>query len=127
MHRENKNERENEALHTSHFERAMHTRNERAVYRGDSLIRTPPPQDLTVGLCPGPYGGPKGGAISCERGTPVEIPVLNDDLRVSRLDVSDVRMLTLFFFIPLKPSVERCKCLRDLKYESPTRNHCTFM
>ena len=30
-------------------------------YRGTSLIRTPPPQDLTVGPCPGPYGGPREG------------------------------------------------------------------
>ena len=31
----------------------------------------PPPQDPTVGSCTGPYGGPRGGAVSYERGTPV--------------------------------------------------------
>jgi len=33
--------------------------------------KTPPPQDPTVGLCLGPYGGPRGWAFSYERGTPV--------------------------------------------------------
>ena len=30
------------------------------------------PQDPTVGLCLGPYGDPKGGGGSYERGTPVK-------------------------------------------------------
>ena len=30
-----------------------------------------PPWDPTVGLCLGPYGGPRWGAVSYERGTPV--------------------------------------------------------
>jgi hypothetical protein len=29
-------------------------------------------QDPTVGLCLGPYGGPSGGGVSYERGTPAE-------------------------------------------------------
>jgi hypothetical protein len=41
--------------------------------------QTTPLQDSTVGSCLGPYGGPRGGVVSCERGTPV-ITVL----RVSR-------------------------------------------
>jgi len=32
---------------------------------------TAPPQDPTVGLCLGPHGSPRGGAVSYERGTPV--------------------------------------------------------
>jgi len=32
------------------------------------------PWDLTVGLWLGPYGGPRGGAVSFERGTPKHIP-----------------------------------------------------
>ena len=31
-------------------------------------------QDHTVGLCLGPYGGPRGGAVPYERGTPVFYP-----------------------------------------------------
>ena len=31
----------------------------------------PPPKDPIVGLCLGPYGGPRGEAVSYERGTPV--------------------------------------------------------
>ena len=31
-------------------------------------------QDPTVGLCLGPYGGPRGGAIFYEQGTPVAFP-----------------------------------------------------
>ena len=31
------------------------------------------PQEPPVGICPGPYGGPRGGAFSDERGTPVFI------------------------------------------------------
>ena len=42
-----------------------------ATYRGTSLIRTASSLDPTVGLCLGPYGGPRGGAISYKRGTPV--------------------------------------------------------
>jgi len=30
-----------------------------------------PPQDPTVGLCLGRYGGPRAGALSYERGNPV--------------------------------------------------------
>ena len=33
--------------------------------------KAPPPQDPTVGICVGPYGGPKGGAFVYERVTPV--------------------------------------------------------
>ena len=42
------------------------------TYRGASLIKTAPSQDLTVALCLGSYGGPTGGAVSYERGTPVK-------------------------------------------------------
>ena len=31
------------------------------MYMGASLIRPPPPPDPTVGICLGPFGGPKGG------------------------------------------------------------------
>ena len=34
-------------------------------------LETPPSGDPTVGLYLGFYGGPRGGALSCERGTPV--------------------------------------------------------
>ena len=45
------------------------------VYRGVMRIRNrPPPQDPTIGLCPGHYGGPRGWALSYERGTPVAVP-----------------------------------------------------
>ena len=30
----------------------------------------------TVGLCPRLYGGPRGGAVSCERDTPVDVRAL---------------------------------------------------
>ena len=33
--------------------------------------QTASPQDPTAGLCLGPYGGPRGWAVSYERGTPV--------------------------------------------------------
>ena len=37
-----------------------------------SLIRKDTPQDPAVGICIGPYGGPRGGgAVSDVRGTPV--------------------------------------------------------
>jgi len=39
-------------------------------YRGTSLIRHPA-LGFEVGLCLGAYGGPRGVAVSCERGTPV--------------------------------------------------------
>ena len=35
---------------------------------------TATPYDPTVGLFLGPYCGPGGGAVSCERGTPVSLP-----------------------------------------------------
>ena len=35
------------------------------------LEETASPQDSTVGLCLKPYGVPRGGAVSYERGTPV--------------------------------------------------------
>ena len=42
------------------------------LYRDTSLIENAFPEDPTVGLCPGPFGGPRrGGAFSYERGTPV--------------------------------------------------------
>ena len=31
--------------------------------------KLPPPKDPTVGLCLGPYGGPRKGVISYDRGT----------------------------------------------------------
>ena len=34
-------------------------------------MRTPPSQDPTVGLNPGSDGGPSGGPVSYEQGTPV--------------------------------------------------------
>ena len=40
-----------------------------AAYKGTVLIKTAPPQDPTVGLCLGPYGGPRGGAVYYDRGT----------------------------------------------------------
>ena len=42
-----------------------------ARYRGTSLIRERSPQDPTVALCLGPYGGPRDSAFSYERGNPV--------------------------------------------------------
>ena len=33
----------------------------------------PPPWGPTVGLCLGPYGGPRGAPVSYERGTPVAL------------------------------------------------------
>ena len=46
---------------------------ERGVHcRGTSLItKTPPPEDPTVALCRGTYGGPMGVGVSYQRGTPV--------------------------------------------------------
>ena len=41
------------------------------VYRGTSLVRTPPPQDPSVALCLGIYRDPMGVGVSYERGTPV--------------------------------------------------------
>jgi hypothetical protein len=42
------------------------------TYRGTSLIRKRPPlEDPAVGLCLGPYDGPRGVAFSYERGTHV--------------------------------------------------------
>jgi hypothetical protein len=41
-------------------------------YMGTSRIRNRLPQDPTVGLCLGPYCGPRGGTVSSERGTPVQ-------------------------------------------------------
>ena len=35
------------------------------------LHENAPPYDPTGGLCLGPYGGPRGGDVSYERGTPV--------------------------------------------------------
>ena len=35
---------------------------------------TAPPYDPTIGLYLGPYGGPRGGALSYDRGTPVLAP-----------------------------------------------------
>ena len=47
-------------------------------YRGASLIRQyAPSQDPSVGLCLGPYGGPRGWAVSYERGTPADKRVLD--------------------------------------------------
>ena len=43
----------------------------RRAYRGTSLVRKPLPLRPSVGLCLGPYGDPRGGAVSYERGTPV--------------------------------------------------------
>ena len=40
-------------------------------YRGTSFIRNRHP----VGPCLGSYGGPRGGAVSYERGTPVALPL----------------------------------------------------
>ena len=42
-------------------------------YRGTSLIRKATPEDPILGLRLGPYGGPMGGAVSYERGTPVVV------------------------------------------------------
>ena len=41
------------------------------LYRGTTLIRTPPPEDPTVAICPGTSGDPWGEGGSHERGTPV--------------------------------------------------------
>ena len=41
-------------------------------YRGTSLIRNAPPKDITVALCIGTYGDPRGVGVSYERSTPVE-------------------------------------------------------
>jgi hypothetical protein len=38
------------------------------------MPHTPPSNDPTAGLYLGSYGGPSGGAVSCERGTPVLTP-----------------------------------------------------
>ena len=43
-------------------------------------------QDRTVELCPGPYCGPRGGgAVSCERGTPVQYEERGEHRRPSLL------------------------------------------
>ena len=43
-----------------------------STYKGTSLMRKRRPlEDPTVGICVGPYGDPRGGAISDERGIPV--------------------------------------------------------
>ena len=39
------------------------------------------PQDPAVGLCLGPFGGPRGGAVSYERGTPILIAPIPLQLR----------------------------------------------
>ena len=47
-------------------------------YRGTSLIRKPPSLDPTVGLYLGSYGGPRGKAVSHERGIPghaIKMPI----------------------------------------------------
>ena len=38
--------------------------------------KTAPPSDPSVGLCPGPCGCPRGGAVSYERGAPVTTAVV---------------------------------------------------
>ena len=59
-----------------------------SAYRGTSLTRNrPPPQDPTVGLCLGPYGGPGKLGVSHERGTPVQYTRLGT---LSLLDGEDV-------------------------------------
>jgi hypothetical protein len=42
-------------------------------YMGTSLIKNAPPEDPTVARCLEPCGGPRGGAVSHERGTPVSL------------------------------------------------------
>ena len=42
------------------------------VYRGTSLIRKRPPLGTYCSICLGPYGGPRGVAVSYERVTLVE-------------------------------------------------------
>ena len=43
----------------------------------DSGVPRPPtPQDPTVGLCLGPYGGPDGEAFTYVRGTPAHVTVV---------------------------------------------------
>ena len=54
------------------------------AYRGTSPIRNCPPQDPTVGICLGPYAGPRGILLSCERGTPVP----QDLMDISLMDSS---------------------------------------
>ncbi|KAJ1478951.1 hypothetical protein T484DRAFT_2910247 [Baffinella frigidus] len=41
------------------------------VTGGPRSVESASPWDPTVGLCLGPYGGPRGGVVSHERGTPV--------------------------------------------------------
>ena len=45
------------------------------MHRGTSRMgnRAPVSRTPTVGLCVEPYGGPRGGAISYESGTPVNM------------------------------------------------------
>ena len=44
------------------------------LYRGTSLVRPPPRVGPYSSMCLGPYGGPRGGAVSDERGTPAGTP-----------------------------------------------------
>jgi len=43
------------------------------IYSGASIIRNCLLLDPAVGLCLGPYGGPRGVAVSYQRGTPVSV------------------------------------------------------
>ena len=62
------------------------------------------PKDPTAGLCLGAYGGPRGVAVSYERGTPVEVRTLRGPISIL------VPNLPGLFIIPANISCEYSVC-----------------
>ena len=64
-------------VQTLHYSRHQHRDTPKVNFDVAGIAGVPlswenaPPEDSTVVLCPGPYGGPRGWAFSYERGTPV--------------------------------------------------------
>ena len=71
---------------------------------GTATSGSAPQNGPTVGLCPGPYGGPGGGAVSYERGTPVntvfrqraERPTSSERLGVNQLRFTGKQLVVRF-------------------------------
>ena len=55
-----------------------------AAYRGTSLIRTPPPQDPTVGLCLDSWGGPRRVGVFLRARYPCSVLALSQSIRAPR-------------------------------------------
>jgi len=72
-----------------------------------------PPKDPTVGLCIGPYGGPREFAVSYERGTPVEVQRL---LAADGVDINEIHPRYPF---PLPPSIHVQGYLAHVKHPPP--------